>query len=318
MEPLDSRGEWYRYHPLFRQMLHAELRQDSPELIPELHTRASMCFEAAGDLEAAIDHAHLAGDADRFARLALEAMQPVWASGRVDMVENWMDRLGHRTPVAHTPAMIAHGALIFALLGRPGDAERWAAVAEGLPATGTLPDGSTVAATMAYLRAILCRAGPAVDAQRLSGGPGGAEPHQPVSSHDAPHPGTGRPARGDLDEADASFAHAYDLAVSIETSPVAALVLTEQFLVAVERDEWTVADSLIKRSLEIVTRGPFEGYWTSALVYAAAAHAAVHRGALPEARQYLTKATGCARCSPTRCRSSRSRRCSSSPGPTWP
>ena len=89
---------------------------------------------------------------------------------------------------------------------------------------------------------------------------------------------------GDLDQADASFAHAYDLAVSIETSPVAALVLTEQFLVAVERDDWTMADSLIKRSLEIVTRGPFDGYWTSALVYAAAAHAAVHRGASPEAR----------------------------------
>ena len=90
---------------------------------------------------------------------------------------------------------------------------------------------------------------------------------------------------GDLDQADASFAHAYDLAVSIETPPVAALVLTEQFLVAIERDEWTAADSLIKRSLEIVTRGPFESYWTSALVYAAAAHAAAHRGAMPEARE---------------------------------
>ena len=291
VEPLDSRGEWYRYHPLLRQMLRAELRQDSPELIPELHTRASVCFEEAGDLEAAIDHAHLAGDADRFARLTLEAIQPVWASGRVDVVENWMERLGHRTPVAHTPAMIAHGALIFALLGRPGDAERWTAVAEGLPDTGTLTDGSTVAATMAYLRAILCRAGPAAmrsDAAEALEGLSATSPYRTTMLHTQ---GLAALLDGDLDEADASFAHAYDLAVSIETSPVAALVLTEQFLVAVERDEWTMADSLIKRSLEIVTRGPFEGYWTSALVYAAAAHAAVHRGSLPEARQYLTRAT---------------------------
>ena len=98
VEPLDTRGEWYRYHPLFRQMLSAELRQNSPELIPELHTRAAVCFQTAGDLESAIDHAHLAGDADRFENLALEAMQPVWASGRVDIVEQWMERLGNDRP----------------------------------------------------------------------------------------------------------------------------------------------------------------------------------------------------------------------------
>jgi hypothetical protein len=84
---------------------------------------------------------------------------------------------------------------------------------------------------------------------------------------------------GDLEQADASFARAYDLAASIDSSPSAALVLTEQFLIAVERDEWTAADSLIKRSVEIVTGGPFDGHWTSALVYAAAAHAAWTRSA---------------------------------------
>ena len=41
VESIDSRGGWYRYHPLLRQMLQAELRRDSPELIPELHTRAA-------------------------------------------------------------------------------------------------------------------------------------------------------------------------------------------------------------------------------------------------------------------------------------
>ena len=318
VEPLDSRGEWYRYHPLFRQMLHAELRRDSPGLIPELHTRAAVCFEAAGDLEAAIDHAHLAGDADRFARLALEAIQPVWASGRVDLVENWMDRLGHRTPVAHTPAMIAHGALIFALLGRPGDAERWAAVAEGLPDTGTLSDGSTVAATMAYLRANLCRAGAAVmrsDSTAALEGLSATSPYRATMLHTQ---GLAALLDGDLDQADASFAHAYDLAVSIETPPVAALVLTEQFLVAVERDEWTVADSLIKRSLEIVTRGPFDGYWTSALVYAAAAHARSTAAPCPKRVSTWRRPPSCVRCSPTHCRSSPSRRCSSWLGPTWP
>jgi LuxR family maltose regulon positive regulatory protein len=150
--PVDGRGEWYRCHRLLREMLHAELRRDSPDLIPALHLRAATWFEAAGDLEAAVEHASLAGDVDAFGRLVLEAMQPVWASGRVDTVHTWMERLGRRSPVAHAPAMIAHGALIFALLGEAGDAERWAAVAEALPATGALPDGSTVEATMARQR----------------------------------------------------------------------------------------------------------------------------------------------------------------------
>ena len=244
-----------------------------------------------GDLEAAIEHAHLAGDADRFVRLVLEGMQQVWATGRVDVVEQWMERLGHRSPVAHTPAMIAHGALIFALLGRPGDAERWAAVAEALPATGDLADGGSVAATLAYLRAILCREGPAVMRSDSAEALQGLSPTSPYRTSMLHTEGLAALLEGDLDQAEASFAHAYDLAVSIETPPVAALVLTEQFLVAVERDEWPMADALIKRSLEIVTRGPYDGYWTSALVYAAAAHAAVHRGALPEAQQYLARTT---------------------------
>jgi LuxR family maltose regulon positive regulatory protein len=290
VEPVDGPGDWYRYHPLLRQLLQAELRRDDPELIPELHLRASRWFEATGDPEEAIEQAHLAGDAERFGRLVLGAMQPVWASGRVDTVQRWMERLGHESPSVHTPAMIAHGALIFGLLGQEGDTERWAAVAESLPTTGVLPDGSTVEGTLAYLRANLCRAGPLEmrrDAAAALEGLGPASPYRATMHHTE---GLSYLLEGDLEQADTSFAHAYDLAASVETSPMAALVLTEQFLVAVEREDWSAADSLIKRALEIVSRGPFDGYWTSALVYAAAAHAAVHHGTMPEARQYVRRA----------------------------
>lgn len=290
VEPLDGRGEWYRYHHLLREMLQAEVRRDTPDLIPELHARASEWFEAEGDLEEAIEHAFLAGDTLRFGRLVLETMQVVWASGRVDTVQGWMARLGHRSPAAHTPAMITHGALIFALLGQAGDAERWAAVAEGLPSTGRLSDGSTVEGTLAYLRANLCRDSPAAmraDAAAALEGLSPASPYRATMVHTE---GLSYLLEGDLERADASFAHAYDLAAGIDSAPLAALVLTEQFLIAVERDDWSAADSLIKRSLQIVSEGPYGDYWTSALVYAAAAHAAVHRGNMPEARQYVRQA----------------------------
>ena len=288
--PLDRSGEWYRYHRLFRQLLHAELRAESPETIPDLHDRAATWFESAGELEDAIDHAHLAGDTRRFGQLTLKAMQEVWARGQIDTVELWMERLGRRSPEPHTPAMIAHGALIFALLGRAGDAERWAAVAESLPATGSLPDGSTMGGTMAYLRANLCRSGPGRmrrDAADALAGLGPTSPYRATMHHSE---GLSYLLEGDLEQADASFAHAYDLAVSIEASPVAALVLTEQALIAGERDEWTAADALSKRSLEMVARGPFDTYWSSALVFATAARAAGHRGDMAEARDYARRA----------------------------
>ena len=200
-----------------------------------------------------------------------------------------MERLGSRSPAPHTPAMIAHGALIFALLGRPGDTERWAAVAEGLPATGTVPDGSTVEGTLAYMRANLCRNGPVAmreDAVSALAGLGPTSRYRATMVHTE---GLSYLLEGDLERADASFAHAYDLATSIEASPVAALVLAEQVQIAIAHDEWAAAESLIKRALEIVSRGPFDDYWTSALVFASAARAAAHRGDMSAAREHARR-----------------------------
>jgi LuxR family maltose regulon positive regulatory protein len=290
VQPLLDEDGWYRCHPLLRDRLQADLRRESPELVPDLHRRAAAWWEDRGEPERAIDHVYLAGDAEAFGRLVLEAMQQSWASGQIDTVARWMEQLGRRSPAPHTPAMIAHGALIFALLGRPGDAERWTAVAESLPTTGRLADGDTVEATLAYLRANLCRHGPVTmraDAEEALRGLGPTSPYRATMVHTE---GLSHLLEDDLEQADASFAHAYDLAASLDTSPVTGLVLAEQFLVAAERDDWASAESLVKRALQVVTRGPFDDYWTSALVYAAAARCAAHRGDLAEARMQAQRA----------------------------
>ena len=128
--PLDRRREWYRYHHLLRELLQAELRRREPDLVQDLHFRAAAWFEANAMPEAAIDHAQAAGDYDRVARLILELQQPVWASGRVETVLRWMEWLRDITSAEHYGAIAVHGSLIFALLGQPGEAERWAAAAE--------------------------------------------------------------------------------------------------------------------------------------------------------------------------------------------
>jgi LuxR family transcriptional regulator, maltose regulon positive regulatory protein len=104
-----------------------------------------------------------------------------------------------------------------------------------LPASGTLPDGSTVASTLAYLRAILCRKGPAVmreDAALALKGLSTASPYRATMLHSEAMSWL---LEGDLDRADALLNYAYDVAAGFAIEPMAAMVLAEQSLVAAQR-----------------------------------------------------------------------------------
>ena len=162
-------------------------------------------------------------------------MQPVWASGRIETVLNWMEWLEDRTEVEHYSAIAAHAALILALLGRPGDAERWAAAAERDPGTGTLPDGNTMAATLSYLRALLCRHGVAQmrrDARLAMTELSPASPYRATMLHSE---GVSHLLDGDLDRADPLLAHAFDVASSAGAVPFLPVVLAERGIVAIGR-----------------------------------------------------------------------------------
>ena len=289
--PLDRRREWYRYHHLFQELLRAELRRREPDLVPELHFRAAGWYEASGAPEAAIEHAQQANDFDRAARLVLEVMQPVWAGGRVETVRHWMESFRDKTSVEHFGAIAVHGALIFALLGQTSEAERWAAVAERAPANGILPDGSTMEATLAYMRAIFFRAG--VDEMRRDARLAWDElsPASPYRATMLHTEGMSYLLEGDVDRADSIFAHAVDMATRANAMPLVALVLAERCIVAAERDDWPEVETLAERAVGIVESGGLDDYWTSALVIAWAARAAVHRGDIPRARHYIGRAS---------------------------
>jgi LuxR family transcriptional regulator, maltose regulon positive regulatory protein len=285
--PLDRRREWYRYHHLLRELLQSELRRREPDLVPDLHFRAAAWFEANAMPEAAIEHAHLAGDYDRVARLILQLQQPVWASGRVETVLRWMEWLRDITSAEHYGAIAVHGSLIFALLGQPGEAERWAASAERASPTGILPDGSTMESTLAYLRAILCRDGVAQmrrDAQTAFEGLSPASPYRATMLYTE---GVSYLLEDCPERAGPLLARACDIASSAGAGPLAALILSEQCGVAAEQDSWTEVTALAERAVTIVTDGRLDDYWTSALVYAWAARAALHEGNIARARFYL-------------------------------
>jgi LuxR family transcriptional regulator, maltose regulon positive regulatory protein len=288
--PLDRRRDWYRYHHLFRDLLQAELRRREPDLVQDLHSRAAAWYEANAMPEAAIEHAQAAGDNDCVARLVLEHAQPAWAGGRVVTVLRWMEWLRDATSAEHYGAIAVHGSLIFALLGHPSAAERWAAAAERGPSAGTLPDGSTMEGTLAYLRAILCRDGVDEmrrDAQIAWEGLSPASPYRATMLHTE---GISYLVQGDHDKADPILAHAFDVATGANALPLAALILAERCIVAAQRDRWTEVATLAQRAVALVEAGRFEDYWTSALVYAWAARDALHRRDLPMARYYIGRA----------------------------
>ncbi|HVG65137.1 MAG TPA: LuxR C-terminal-related transcriptional regulator [Actinomycetota bacterium] len=287
---LDRRAEWYRYHHLLQDLLVAELQRREPEIVPRLHLGAAAWYEANGLPELAIDHAQAAGDTDRVARLVLEVMQPVWASGRADTVLGWMEWFEQRNMIERYPGVAVHGALIFALLGRPAKAERWAAAAERAPPTGRLSDGSTMESYLAYLRALLCRDGVAKmrgDATLAFRDLSPLSPYRAAMLHTE---GLSYLLEGEPDRADPILAHAFDVATDVGALPLAAVVLAERCIVAVGRDDWPAAAALAEQALSILQDGEFEDYWTSALVYAWAARAAIHRGDAAAAREHVVRA----------------------------
>jgi LuxR family transcriptional regulator, maltose regulon positive regulatory protein len=285
--PLDRRREWYRYHHLFQDLLQAELQRREPELVQDLHFRAASWYEANAMPETAIGHAQAARDFDRVARLVLELAQPVWASGRVETVLRWMESLRNTTSAEHYGAIAVHGSLIFALLGQPSEAERWAAAAERASTTGILPDGNTMEGTLAYLRALLCRNGIAAmrrDAQIAWDGLSPASPYRATMLYTE---GISYLLEDDLDRADPILARAVGEATRAGALPLTAVILAERCIVAEQRGDWLEATTLAQRAVTIVEDGQFDDYWTSALVYAWASRAALHRGNLTEARSHL-------------------------------
>lgn len=288
--PLDRRREWYRYHHLFRELLYAELSRCEPELVARLHAGAAQWYEANSMPEPAIEHAMAAGDAEQVARLVLNVMQPVWASGRIDTVLSWMEWLEDRSEVEHYTGIAAHGALILALLGRPVEADRWAAAAERDPGTGKLPDGNTTAATLAYLQTLLCRHGVEQmrrDAQLAMAGLSSASPYRATMLHAE---GVSHLLDGDLDRAGPLLAHAFDVATSAGAVPFLPVVLAERGIVAIMRDDWHEARAFADQALAFVQDGSLDRYWTSALVYAFVARCAMHQGDLQRAREYVARA----------------------------
>jgi LuxR family maltose regulon positive regulatory protein len=152
--PLDERGEWYRYHHLFSELLLYELKSSQPELEPVLRGRASAWLEDAGFFDDAIRHSLIAEDYERGRMLIARHWLGYVLAGQMPTVEAWLESLPEG-PIERDAALLLVRAWICVLSGRSEDGERLLALAESIPYEGPLPDGTpSVEAGTALVRAV--------------------------------------------------------------------------------------------------------------------------------------------------------------------
>jgi len=152
--PLDDRRQWYRYHQLFADVLHARLRDEQADDVPELHRRASRWHEQNGEPSEAIRHALAAGDFGRAAdlvELAIPAMlrirQEAAVLGWLELLPDEVVRVRPVLSVGFAGTLLAGGEYE-GVEARLRDAERWLGGATGSGATGSGEGSQAPAAEM--------------------------------------------------------------------------------------------------------------------------------------------------------------------------
>ncbi|MGW1339546.1 LuxR C-terminal-related transcriptional regulator [Kribbella sp. NPDC002412] len=77
---LGSDRQWYRYHPLLREMLRHQLTIDEPEILPDLRRRAALWFAANDQPVEALRHTAEAADWSLLGRLFVTQAAPLMVS----------------------------------------------------------------------------------------------------------------------------------------------------------------------------------------------------------------------------------------------
>jgi len=91
--PLDTHGQWFRYHHLFAEVLYALLEKDHPDEMEALHLKASAWFESKGYPGEAVDHALRSGNMVQAKDLVFKHWLPFFHRGEVATVLYWLDSL---------------------------------------------------------------------------------------------------------------------------------------------------------------------------------------------------------------------------------
>ena len=157
--PLDDRRQWYRYHHLFADVLHARLLDEQPDQVPDLHRRASAWFQRSGEQSVAIGHALAAEDFQRAADLVELAISVMSQTRQEATVRGWLEMIPEEVIQVRPVLSVAMAWVLLSdgefgdVEGRLQDAERWLDAAAGTgPGSAAAPAGMVVANEEEYRR----------------------------------------------------------------------------------------------------------------------------------------------------------------------
>lgn len=112
--PTEDRPDWYRYHPLFRDLLRSRLEAtEDAATIRALHRRAGDWYAAAGRLDEAIGHLLAADDPVAAAVLVEENFHPALNREELWRVTRWMALLPDA--MRHRPRLLIARAWVYIL-----------------------------------------------------------------------------------------------------------------------------------------------------------------------------------------------------------
>jgi LuxR family maltose regulon positive regulatory protein len=278
----------FRYHHLLRDYLEADLERREPGSRPELHRRASAWYLEAGRPELAIEHSIASGDTDAAAILVEAATLRTYMLGHGDRLTRWFGAFDDDV-FSRRPTLAVGAALVYALSGRPDEADRMADIVErstfdGVPANGS----ASFASARSMLRAIMVRRG-STDAYENAAAAVVAEtPGRPWRTVALEALAQTHLMLGDTAAADAALADAVDAAPPGESHAFYALAL--RACIAIGRGEWEPAAAYARESHRRIERVPLGTAASTALVHAVAARVAFHHGDLAHGREELVHA----------------------------
>jgi LuxR family transcriptional regulator, maltose regulon positive regulatory protein len=288
--PLDRRGEQYRYHHLFGRLLRTELERSEPDIVPELNRRAMAWCIANEFTEAAVIYGHAAGETDTVAGLVDALTLPLYYDGRRETVEEWLGWFGD-DELRRYPALAVFGAWFRALTGRPAEAERWLALADGATSKLPLSDGSaTIEPWVAALRAHMMGKGverALADADLTLDQLAPESSFIPVALLIR---GVAHALLGVTDRANDDLAAAVERGLAVGAFEDVFLAQAQLALLAIRRGAWGEAGQRARAAQALVEDAGLGDYATSALAHVATARVALHEARPEDARAALTRA----------------------------
>ncbi len=295
--PLDTRGERYRYHHLFGQLLRHELSRSEPELVPKLHRRAARWLLGSGYVSDAIHHTIAAGDLDEAGELIAEHWAPTLLGAAGDRtVDAWLAALPEETIRADVRLAFAR-CFVGLSLGHMDEVEKWLAAGEAAPQPAPFRDGvASAKGALACVRAaFLWESGDVAAAMEAGHEAKQAEQGSPWEAIGVAVVGLSHAARGEWEDGLRCMAEyarigsesGHHLNHSSGLSTVSAC--------RAELGEWVAAERTAADALSIAHRHGIDEHWCTAHAHLAQGLALANRGRREEAAEALERAVERAR-----------------------